>query len=59
MFGQTPVSLVFLFGVPPHRIADYLGMTAALARRLRDPGNVAALLEAGDEETFRRRIGGG
>ncbi|RYD68207.1 MAG: PTS sugar transporter subunit IIA [Verrucomicrobiaceae bacterium] len=52
-FSGTPVSLVFLFGVPPNRIAEYLAMTAALARRLRDPQVVADLMAAPDEASFR------
>ena len=52
-FSGTAVSLVFLFGVPPERIAEYLAMTAALARRLRDPRVVADLMAAPDEASFR------
>lgn len=58
-FGDTPVKLVFLFGVPPARIAEYLAMTAALARRLRDPEVVEALLRAPDAAAFRSEIAGG
>ena len=52
-FSGTQVSLVFLFGVPPDKIAEYLAMTAALARRLRDPQVVADLMAAPDEASFR------
>lgn len=58
MFGETPVKLVLLFGVPPDRIAEYLAMTAALARRLRDPRVVEALLKAPDAESFRSELEG-
>lgn len=58
MFGQTPIRLVFLFGVPPHRIAEYLALTAFLARRLRDPQVLAALLEAEDSDAFRHHLQG-
>ena len=57
-FSGTPVSLVFLFGVPPERIAEYLAMTAALARRLRDPRVVADLMAAPDEISFRSILEG-
>ena len=57
-FSGTAVSLVFLFGVPPDRIAEYLAMTAALARRLRDPRVVADLLAAPDEVSFRAILEG-
>jgi mannitol/fructose-specific phosphotransferase system IIA component (Ntr-type) len=57
-FSGTPVSLVFLFGVPPERIAEYLAMTAALARRLRDPRVVADLMAAPDEASFRSILEG-
>lgn len=53
LFGATPVRLIFLYGIPPHRVAEHLATTAALARRLRDPQIVEALLQAGDEESFR------
>ena len=54
LFGATPVRLIFLYGIPPHRVAEHLATTAALARRLRDPRTVEALMEASDEESFRR-----
>jgi fructose PTS system EIIA component len=57
-FSGTPVSLVFLFGVPPERIAEYLAMTAALARRLRDSRVVADLMAAPDETSFRSILEG-
>ncbi|MEK7950738.1 PTS sugar transporter subunit IIA [Luteolibacter soli] len=57
-FSGTAVSLVFLFGVPPDRIAEYLAMTAALARRLRDPKIVADLMGAADEASFRSILEG-
>jgi fructose PTS system EIIA component len=57
-FSGTPVSLVFLFGVPPNRIAEYLAITAALARRLRDPRVVADLMAAPDEVSFRSILEG-
>ncbi|QJE96172.1 PTS sugar transporter subunit IIA [Luteolibacter luteus] len=57
-FGDTPVRLIFLVGVPPQRISEYLAMTASLARRLRAPGVVEKLLSAKDEETFRAELAG-
>lgn len=58
MFGETPVSLIFLVGVPPHRISEYLAMTASLARRLRTPGVVERLLSAKDEAGFVAELEG-
>lgn len=57
-FGQNgaPVRLIFLYGIPPHRVAEHLATTAALARRLRDPEIVQALLEAEDPDTFRNLL---
>lgn len=53
-FGNdaTPVRLIFLYGIPPHRVAEHLATTAALARKLRDPVVVAGLLAAGDATAF-------
>lgn len=49
---KTPVRLVFLFGIPPQRITEYLGMTAALVKRLRNPEILDGLLSAGTGEDF-------
>jgi mannitol/fructose-specific phosphotransferase system IIA component (Ntr-type) len=57
-FGATPVRLVFLFGVPPHRITEYLAMTAFLARRLRDPAVLEGLMQAPDVASFRALLYG-
>lgn len=53
-FGDaaTPVRLIFLYGIPPHRVAEHLATTAALARRLRDPQVVDGLLTAKDADEF-------
>ena len=47
-----PVRLVFLFGIPPHRISEYLGMTALLVKRLRDPETLHGLLTAETVQKF-------
>lgn len=52
-----PVRLLFLFGVPPQRISEYLATTAALVRRLRDPKLVTDLLEAKEEPDFLDLLG--
>lgn len=52
----SPVRLIFLYGIPPHRVAEHLATTAALARKLRDPEIVHALLEAADPDTFRKLL---
>ncbi len=48
----TPVQLIFLLGVPPHRINEYLGLTASLVQRLRDPKTLDALLAVNTAEEF-------
>lgn len=58
MFGETAIRLILLIGVPPHRISEYLAMTASLARRLRSQDVVARLLSAPDEEAFRAELAG-
>jgi mannitol/fructose-specific phosphotransferase system IIA component (Ntr-type) len=50
---KLPVKLIFLFGVPPSRIGEYLTATAALARCLRNAATVARLLAAEGEADFR------
>lgn len=49
---KIPVRLLFLFGVPPHRISEYLAATALLVRLLRDPDRSAALLSCADPGEF-------
>ena len=58
MFGEAPVRLIFLVGVPPQSIPEYLAMTASLARRLRTPGVVERLLSAKDEVSFVAELAG-
>lgn len=48
----APVQLIFLLGVPPHRISEYLGLTASLVQRLRDPKTLASLLTANTADEF-------
>lgn len=50
---SLPVRLIFLFGVPPRKIGEYLTATAALARCLRNPATVSRLLAAADAAEFR------
>lgn len=54
---KLPVRLLFLFGVPRHRITEYLGATAQLVRILRDPARCAALLSAANEAEFLTALG--
>ncbi len=49
---QVPVRLIFLFGIPPHRITEYLAITAALVKRLRNPDVIDGLLKADTVEDF-------
>lgn len=55
-FGEEkkPVRLIFLFGIPPHRISQYLAMMAALVKRLRTPHVLEGLLSAATAEDFQR-----
>jgi mannitol/fructose-specific phosphotransferase system IIA component (Ntr-type) len=52
----VPVRLIFLFGIPPHRITDYLAVTASLVKRLRRPEVIAGLQQAGTEEDFLQSL---
>ncbi len=52
--GHPPVRLVFLFGVPPHRISEYLAVMAALVRRLRSEETLRGLLTAETAEEFQQ-----
>lgn len=49
---KKPVRLIFLFGIPPHRIVEYLAVTAALVKRLRDPETIEGLLSAESADDF-------
>ncbi len=48
----TPIQLIFLIGVPPHRIDEYLKLTAILAQRLRDPLILDGLINANNADEF-------
>ncbi|MEO5713234.1 MAG: PTS sugar transporter subunit IIA [Luteolibacter sp.] len=47
-----PVRLIFLLGIPPQQISEYLALTAALVKRLRDPEILNGLLTARTPEEF-------
>lgn len=49
---QFPVRLIFLFGIPPHRISEYLAVMAALVKRLRQPDVLEGLLNAENAAEF-------
>jgi mannitol/fructose-specific phosphotransferase system IIA component (Ntr-type) len=51
---RLPVRLIFLFGVPPDQISQYLALTAGLVRRLRNPDTIAGLLSAETAEAFQQ-----
>lgn len=57
-FGDegTPVRLVFLFGIPPHRISQYLAAMAGLVKRLRKPDVLDGLLSADNVRDFLRYL---
>lgn len=48
----VPVRLIFIFGIPLHLIDEYLQLVAGLAKKLRDPGILNALLAAPTVEEF-------
>lgn len=48
----VPVRLIFIFGIPLHLIDEYLQMTADLARKLRNPEILDALMSAPTSEDF-------
>jgi mannitol/fructose-specific phosphotransferase system IIA component (Ntr-type) len=52
LFGQTPVRLIFLIGIPKRAGADYLELISFLARHLRDNGVVDRLLQAEDTSSL-------
>lgn len=47
-----PVRLIFIFGIPLHLIDEYLQLTAELARKLRNPEILNAMLSAPTSEDF-------
>lgn len=53
-FGHEaePVRLIFLLGIPPHRINEYLELMAVLVKRLRDPQILHCLLTVKSPEEF-------
>jgi mannitol/fructose-specific phosphotransferase system IIA component (Ntr-type) len=46
VFGDTPVRLILLIGVPKAAIAEYLDLTSFLARHLRNQPVLDRLVEA-------------
>ncbi|MEO5917043.1 MAG: PTS sugar transporter subunit IIA [Luteolibacter sp.] len=51
-----PVRLIFLLGIPPHRISEYLELMSVLVKRLRDPEVLNGLLTAETPEEFTRLL---
>ncbi len=49
---SEPVRLIFLLGIPPHRINEYLELMAVLVKRLRDPEILQRLLTTDTPEEF-------
>lgn len=52
----VPVRLIFIFGIPLHLIDEYLQITADLARKLRNPEILDALLSAPTSEDFAAQL---
>jgi len=55
-FGEEgkPVSLIFLFAIPPHRIVEYLALIAALVKQLRHPETIDGLMSARSADEFTK-----
>jgi PTS system fructose-specific IIA component len=51
-FGETPVRLIFLIGIPKRAGADYLELISFLARHVRGEHVVDRLIEAEDMPNF-------
>ena len=51
-FGEMPVRLIFLIGVPKHAGAEYLEMISFLARHVRGDQVVDQLVQAEDMPSF-------
>ncbi|HXM25838.1 MAG TPA: PTS sugar transporter subunit IIA [Chthoniobacterales bacterium] len=52
VFGDTPVRLILLIGVPKGAIAEYLDLTSFLARHLRNRPVIDRLMEATNMSEF-------
>ena len=52
VFGDTPVRLILLIGVPKAAIAEYLDLTSFLARHLRNRPVIDRLMEATNMSEF-------
>jgi mannitol/fructose-specific phosphotransferase system IIA component (Ntr-type) len=52
LFGEIPVRLIFLIGIPKGAGADYLELISFLARHVRGEGVVDRLVQAEDISSF-------
>jgi len=50
--SQQKIHLLFVIGVPPHMVREYLGILSQLTRRLKDAGVRETLLQAASPEAF-------
>jgi len=50
--GQQKIHLLFVIGVPPHMVREYLGLLSQLTRRLKEAGVREALMQADSPEAF-------
>ena len=55
-FGEMPVRLIFLIGIPKRAGADYLELISFLARHVRGERVVDRLVQAEDMSSFLVRI---
>lgn len=58
VFGDTPVRLILLIGVPKAAIAEYLDLTSFLARHLRSPSVLDQLMKATNVSEFLEAFAG-
>lgn len=57
MFGDVPVRLMFLIGVPTAAVGEYLQITSCLARNLRGGNLVDRLVNAASIQEFAAAFG--
>lgn len=50
--SQQNIHLIFVIGVPPHMVREYLGVLSQLTRRLKEAGVREALMEAASPGAF-------
>ena len=54
--SQQKIHLLFVIGVPPHMVREYLGLLSRLTRRLRVTGVQEALMQAASPAEFLKAL---